>query len=119
MENLFLPKVFYVTKSCPKKLARAKKIMRAQKRKKSIFGAINFAPPPQLFESGVLIPNQACGIAQNSLKRDLLEYCIFKHDMHTYGTLRAGFVDFSPQKFSCHLSDLLKYASLLCLRSMS
>ena len=45
MENLFLPKVLYVTKGCLKNLARAKNVMRAQNRKISICGAINFAPP--------------------------------------------------------------------------
>ncbi len=49
LENLFLPKVLYVTKGCLKNLARAKNEMRAQNRKISIFGAINFTPPPPPF----------------------------------------------------------------------
>ena len=48
MENLFLPKVLYVTKGCLKNLARAKSALRARNLKKSIFGAIDFAPPSTL-----------------------------------------------------------------------
>ena len=61
LENLSNAKVFNVIKYCLKKLARAKNEMRAQKRKKSIFGATNFAPPPfKIFSNAILIPNQAC-----------------------------------------------------------
>ena len=88
------------------------KSWRAQTPQKSIFGAINFVPP-QLFEYGIPVPDQACGVAQNSLKRDILQYWTSKHDMHTYGTLRAGFVDFSPQKFPHHLSNLIKFRFLV------
>ena len=84
----------------------------------NIIGATNL-DPPQLVEYCMPVPNQTCGVAQNILKRDLLEYWTSKHDLHTYGALRAGLIDFSPQKFPYHVSDLLKYASLLFLRSMS
>ena len=59
----------------------------------SIFGAIDFTPL-QLFELGIQVRNQVFGIAQNSLGRDLFEYWTPKHDVHTSGTLRAGFADF-------------------------
>ena len=39
VENLFLPKVLYVTKGCLKNLARA------QNPKKPVFGAIDLCPP--------------------------------------------------------------------------
>ena len=45
LENLFLPKVLYVTKGCLKNLARAKSALRARDLKKSIFGATDFDPP--------------------------------------------------------------------------
>ena len=112
MENLFLPKVLYVTKGCLKNLARAKNVMRAQKRKNAIFGAINFTPL-QVPDHSVPVSNQACGGTQNSLNRDLFQYLTSKHDVHTSGTLRTGFADFLPQKFLPFLSNLLKYAYLL------
>ena len=45
MENLFLPKILYVTKGCLKKLARAKSALRARNPKKPVFGAIDLCPP--------------------------------------------------------------------------
>ena len=66
--------------------------MRA-KRKKSIFVAINFPLPRQVQAHSVLVPNQRCRGAQNSLNRDPFQYLTSKHDVHTCGTLRAGLAD--------------------------
>ena len=71
MENLFLPKVLYVIKGCLKNLARAKNAMRAQNRKKSIFGAIGAYLPPQVPDHNVLVPNHTCRGAQKFLNRNL------------------------------------------------
>jgi len=46
-------KVSHVTKGCLKNLARAKNAMHVQKRKKSIFEAINFTHPPFQFLKSV------------------------------------------------------------------
>jgi len=44
LKHLSNSKVLYVTKDCLKNLARARNAMYAQKRKNSIFGAVNFTP---------------------------------------------------------------------------
>jgi len=93
--------------------ARQKQNMREKTR--FVFGAIN-PPPlslPPFVRNCVPAPNQACGGVQNSLNRDPFQYITPKHDVHTSGTLRAGFVDFLPQKFPRRFSNVLKYVSLL------
>ena len=96
-------------KGCLKDLARAKNVMRAQKRKNAIFGAINFTPL-QVPDHSVPVPNQACGGTQNSLNRNPLQYLTSKHDVYTSGTRKAELVDFLLQKFLHLLNNLFKYA---------
>ena len=45
LEKTVKYKSFVCDQRLSQNLARAKKVMRAQKRKNSIFGAINFTPP--------------------------------------------------------------------------
>ena len=68
MENLFLPKVLYVTKGCLKNLARAKSALRARNSKKPVFGAIDLCPPPQVPSHILTKQNQFCRYLPNSLK---------------------------------------------------
>ena len=90
LENLSDTKVLYVTKDCLRNLARTKNATRAQKLD---FWRNSFYLPP-IFRNCVPTPNQACRGAPNSLNRDPFQYLTPKHDVHTSGTLRAGFADF-------------------------
>ena len=92
--------------------ARQKRAARAKKIKVAFLEQL-ILPPTQVPDHSVLVPNQACSGAQNSLNRDPFQYLTSKHDVHTSGTLRAGFADFLPQKFLSFLSNLLKYTYLL------
>ena len=79
----------------------------ARAKNKSRFLEQLILPPPQVPDHNVLVPNQACRGAQNSLNRDLFQYLTLKHDLHTSGTLRAGLAEFRPQKFLDYLSNNL------------
>lgn len=111
LENMSDTKVLYVIKGCLKNLALAKNAMRAQNPKSRFLE--QFILPSQLFEYDIPVPNQPFLVAQNRLNCNLFQYWTSKHDMHTYGTFRAGFADFFTSEITYYLliSNLFIYTS--------
>jgi len=62
LENLSNTKVLYVHEECLRSLVRAKGALRAQKAQKSIFGAIDFGPPPKSSPTSYLVETKIADV---------------------------------------------------------
>ena len=107
LENLSDTKVLYVIKGCLENLARAKSALRAQKLKKSIFGATYLCPPSHLPHDDEVKPNLQ--MASKESETCAIFLCKLKHDAKTKATRSYGAAEICGQKFLTSLSNLLNF----------